>query len=106
MSKIKGADCKERHSFTLSRNSVEFIHLLMQEYNYSSLSASLDKLIETVRRARDLENLNAGVSAYYDSLTPAEVREQSDWAELGEDGLSAFESESVQDLPATAVAAR
>ena len=64
-----------------------------------SLSATLDTMIEGVMRARALDALNASVSAYYDSLSPAETQEESAWGDVGAEGLAAFESESQMKHP-------
>ena len=94
MPKPNVSSCKERVSFTLSRNSVEFIQRTKEEHNSSSLSATLDDMIEGVMRARALDALNANVAAYYDSLSPTEMQEETAWGEVGAEGLAAFESES------------
>jgi hypothetical protein len=90
---------KQRVTFTLSQDALEFIHRSQQEENIPSLSAALDKLIDDVKRARTLDALNASVTAYYDSLSPAETQLESAWGEVGADGLAAFVSESETKPP-------
>jgi hypothetical protein len=93
---------KQRVTFTLSQDVLEFIHRSQQDQNIPSLSAALDKLIDDLRRARALEALNASVAAYYDSLSPSEMQEESAWGEVGSEGLAAFISESETKAPGRA----
>jgi hypothetical protein len=90
---------KQRVTFSLSQGALEFIHRSQREENIPSLSAALDKLIDDVKRARALDALNAGVTAYYDSLSPAETQLEAAWGEVGADGLAAFASESETKPP-------
>jgi hypothetical protein len=93
---------KQRVTFTLSQNSLQFIHRSQKEENIPSLSAALDKLIDDVMRARALDALNASVTAYYDSLSPAQMQEESAWGDVGAEGLAALESESDTQPPESA----
>lgn len=92
--KPKVSSRKERVTFTLSQDSLAFIQRTKEAHNSSSLSATLDRMIEGVMRARALDALNANVAAYYDSLSPTEMQEETAWGEVGAEGLAAFESES------------
>jgi hypothetical protein len=106
-SKAKRSQTKQRVTFTLSPQSVEFLHRFKEHHNSSSLSASLDKLIESAMRARALDALNANVSAYYNSLSSAEMQDESAWGDVGAEGLAALESESKSEIePAATVRAR
>jgi hypothetical protein len=93
---------KARVSFTLSQDSVEFIHRFKTLDNSPSVSAAVDKVIESFRRAHEMEALNANITAYYDSLSPTEIREDSAWGDLGMDALAAVESETQETPPASA----
>lgn len=90
---------KERVTFTLSQDSLAFLQSFKEQANSSSLSATLDRMIAGVMRARALDALNANVSAYYDSLSPTELQEESAWGDVGAEGLAAFESESEMKHP-------
>ena len=98
----KSSRRKQRVTFTLSQDSLAFIHRSQKEQNIPSLSAALDKLIDDVMRARALQALNASVTSYYDSLSPAHMQEESAWGDVGAEGLAAFESESNPKPPESA----
>jgi hypothetical protein len=73
---------KEKKSFTLSRSSVVFLERLRKERKAASTSFVLDELIreaETERRRKATED---AISAYYDSLSDEEVKEQSAWGQF------------------------
>jgi hypothetical protein len=104
--KTKRSSRKARVSFTLSQDSLEFIHRFKALDNSASVSAAVDKLIEGFRRAHELEALNANITAYYDSLSPAEIREESAWGGPGMEALAAVESETQEAIPESARANR
>jgi len=84
---------KERVSLTLSPDCVHYIKDLQKLQNSPSLSALVETMIENERRARRLLDLDASVTAYYNSLSPAERRADAEWGHIGADGLAAFDSE-------------
>ena len=60
-------------------------------------------MIETSKRALELAQLNADVSAFYDSLPDVVLQEQAAWGETGAAGLAAVsESEIEPAAPETA----
>jgi hypothetical protein len=82
-----GGRRKQRLTFTLSREAVEHIRKLRAKASSPSLSATLERLIESNRRAQRHADLQAGISAYYDSLSPAESQEDAAWGAVGEAAL-------------------
>jgi len=97
---------KERVTVSLSAGALRFLRTLQRQENSPSLSASVENMIEKTRRARELADLDASVSAYYNSLSEAEMREESAWAEAGVAGLATFESETERTSPEVARANR
>jgi hypothetical protein len=63
----------------------------------------MERMIETTRRAEELKQLNADISAFYDALPDAAVQEDAAWGQVGAVGLTAlFESEADEDIYETA----
>jgi hypothetical protein len=85
-------------TFSLSQSSASFLRQFSAEEN-SHLSTVLDSLIEASRRARELAQLNARISAFYDSLPDSAVQEDVAWAQMGEQGLAAVFEEIDQATP-------
>jgi hypothetical protein len=52
------------------------------------LSATVERLIESNRRAQRHADLQTGIAAYYDSLSPAEMQEDEAWGAVGEAALA------------------
>jgi hypothetical protein len=93
---------KERVTITLSRNSVEYVRTISAKER-SHVSTVMERIIESVRRADELKQLNAGISAFYDALPEAAVTEDEAWGQLGASGLAALvESEGDETVPHTA----
>jgi len=56
-------------------------------------------MIETTRRAQELQQLNADISAFYDALPDGAVQEDAAWGQVGAAGLAALvESEADEDI--------
>ena len=84
---------KERLTVSLSPSSAAFLRRFSAEANLH-VSTVVENLIENSMRATELEKLNAGVSAFYDSLPDVVLQEQAAWGETGAAGLAeVFESE-------------
>jgi hypothetical protein len=89
---------KERVTVTLSPNSVAFV----RKYSATErihVSTALESMIEDFRRTKELEQLNANVASFYDSLPDPIVQEQAAWGTVGAAGLAEmFEPETQADL--------
>ncbi len=90
MSKIRRARVgtahsrKHRKSFSLSGDVVEFLESFREESRQASLTAALESILRERKRQKELEKLSASVSAYYDSMSPEERRDESSWGEFAE----------------------
>ena len=83
---------KEKRSFTLSRSSVAFLERLRKERKAASTSFVLDELIHEAETERRRKATDDAISAYYDSLSDEEVKEQAAWGQFAleqwkEDGV-------------------
>jgi len=59
----------------------------------------MERMIEAARRAQELEQLNAEISAFYDARPDSLVREDAAWGQVGASGLAALvESEADEIL--------
>jgi hypothetical protein len=59
----------------------------------------MERMIEATRRAQELKQLNADISAFYDALPDAAAQEDAAWGQVGAAGLAAFvESETDKDI--------
>jgi hypothetical protein len=82
-------------TFSLSRTSANFLRQNSAEEN-THLSTVLERLIEDSRRAKEVAQLNASISAFYDSLPDSAMQEDAAWGQVGAAGLASFESEIEQ----------
>jgi hypothetical protein len=82
-------------TFSLSRTSANFLRQNSAEEN-THLSTVLERLIENSRRAKEVAQLNASISAFYDSLPDSAMQEDAAWGQVGAAGLASFESEIEQ----------
>jgi hypothetical protein len=88
-------------SISLSRDSAEFLRAISAAEN-SHVSTVVENLIEQLKLDKERAELNAKISAHYDSLADAVEREESAWGEVGAAGLAdIFENEIEAAAPET-----
>jgi hypothetical protein len=80
---------KERVTITLSRDSAEYVRTISANER-SHVSTVIERMIETTRRAQELKQLNADISAFYDAVPDAAVQEDAAWGQVGAAGLAAL----------------
>jgi len=73
---------KARKTFSLSRESVNYLESLRKARKGKSISSVLDELIRQGREAEDMKRISASVTRYYDSLTTKEAAEDRDWGDF------------------------
>jgi len=89
---------KERVTITLSRHSAEYVRMISAKER-SHVSTVMERMIETTRRAQELKQLNADISAFYDALPDGAVQEDAAWGQVSAAGLAALvESEADEDI--------
>jgi uncharacterized protein YbcV (DUF1398 family) len=84
---------KLRRTFTLTPENLAFIEQQTRRRKLPSQSAFLDQLLSEKTREQRLAELEANVTAYYDSLTDEEVAEQRAWGHFAEQTLVLNEEE-------------
>lgn len=93
---------KERLTVSLAPSSAEFLRRFSAEANLP-VSTVIENMVENSKRALELAQLNADVSAFYDSLPEVVLQEQAEWGETGAAGLAeAFASEIEPAAPGIA----
>jgi len=75
---------KAKRTFTLSRDSVDFLETEREKRGQESTSAVLEELIRECRQKPDTQKIDAAISAYYDSLSDEEREENKCWGEFAE----------------------
>jgi hypothetical protein len=75
---------RAKKTFTLSRESVDFLETERQKRGRESTSVVLEELIRECSQKPDTQKVDAAISAYYDSLTDEECDENRLWAEFAE----------------------
>ena len=78
-----GHATKEKRTFSLSSDVVEYLETGRVETNASSLSAFLESLVRDFQARVEMEKMEAATLAYYDSLGSAEMDEQTEWGRVG-----------------------
>jgi hypothetical protein len=79
---------KERLTVSLSHSAVQYLEARCAQAQAPSMSAYLETLIRDVRAKAEMDAMEASTVAYYDSLTPAEMEEDSNWGRMGAATLS------------------
>jgi hypothetical protein len=60
----------------------------------------MERMIEAARRAQELKQLNAEISAFYDARPDSVAQDDAAWGQVGAAGLAALvESERDETLP-------
>ena len=75
---------KARKTFSLTRESVEYLESLRKAKRAESASAVLEDLIRQQREAQETERIAASIRGYYDALTDSQVQEERAWGEFSE----------------------
>ena len=75
---------KARKTFLLSRDAVDFLESERSKRGGESASLVLEEIIHECRKRQDTKNVDAKISAYYDSLSNEEREEDKRWGEFAE----------------------
>jgi hypothetical protein len=75
---------RAKKTFTLSRESVDFLETERKKRGRESTSVVLEELIRECRQKPDAQKTDAAISAYYDSLTDEDREENKHWGEFAE----------------------
>ena len=93
-----GSERKERVTVTLSRHSAEYVRSISVQER-SHVSTVMERMIEAARRAQELRQLNAEISAFYDTRPDSVVQDDAAWGQVGAAGLATLvESEADEIL--------
>jgi len=75
---------KERRSFTLSHESLEYLEREQQERKAPSASSALDDILQERKREFEQQQLQAAITSYYDSISDDERAENRAWGAFAE----------------------
>jgi hypothetical protein len=78
-----GYSVKEKRTFSLSRDVVEYLEKGCAETHAPSLSAYLESVVREFQAKVEMEKREAATMAYYDGLTADEIDEQAEWGRAG-----------------------
>ena len=76
-----GSKRKERVTITLSRHSAEYVRNISAQ-EQSHVSTVIERMIEAARRAQELKQLEAEISAFYDARPDSLVQEDAPWGQV------------------------
>lgn len=71
-----------KRSFSISRESQEFLERLKRERRAPSVSQVLEGILREFHRQEKRRALDAAITHYYDNLSDEQQREDRDWGEL------------------------
>ena len=74
---------KEKRTFSLSRDVVEYLENGCAETHAPSLSAYLESVVREFQAKVEMEKREAATTAYYDGLTADQMDEQAEWGRVG-----------------------
>ncbi|HET7209395.1 MAG TPA: hypothetical protein VFI95_22660 [Terriglobales bacterium] len=81
---MAGITRKARRTFSLSRESLDYLEKLQKAKRHRSISSLLDELIRRQQEANDMRAISASISSYYDSLNEEQAAEQRAWGQFAE----------------------
>jgi hypothetical protein len=84
---------KQRRTFTLSPENLAYLDQETRRRGADSQSAVLDELLREKKLEQQRAALETQITAYYDSLTDAEVEEDRTWGEFAGSHLALSEEE-------------
>jgi hypothetical protein len=93
---------KERVTVTLSRHSAEYVRSISAQER-SHVSTVMERMIEAARRAQELMQLNAEISAFYDARPDCVVQDDAAWGRVGAAGLAALVESEADEIPSDTV---
>ena len=92
MARTTSSPVKEKRSYTLSPDSVRFLHDLRRKRKAASVSAVLEDIVQNARRASRARALDTAVEEYYSSLGAREVADDAAWGAFALSQFPAQES--------------
>ena len=78
---------KQRRTFTLSPEVIAIIEAEKRERQVESASSVVEDLLKEGHRQKELADVAASISSFYDSLTNEQAEEQRLWGEFAESQL-------------------
>ncbi len=78
---------KDRKSYMISRQSVEFLGLMRRKRKARAVSAVLEEILQAARREQERADADLPVTAFYDSLSDDEAKEEAAWDQFALDQL-------------------
>jgi len=75
---------KEKKSYTLSPQSVEFLEALRKKQHASSTSSVLEEILQAFRRGQEKAAIERAVASYYSSIPTDEMEDLAKWGEFAE----------------------
>lgn len=82
---------KERKTFSLSHDVVDYLETGRAQTQAESLSAYLETLVRDSQAKAEMATIEAATTAYYDNLSSAQMEEQADWGRVGAASISRLE---------------
>ena len=78
---------KEKKTYSLSRESIEFVERVKKERRRESASSALEELIQEKKMEAERLRMDASISSYYDSLTDEDREQNRAWGAFAESQL-------------------
>lgn len=85
---MPSATRKQRRSFTLSQESVEYLERERKQRKVPSASSVLDAILRERQRETEQHKLEASITSYYDSITDEQRAADRAWGAFSESQLS------------------
>jgi len=75
---------KERRTYTLDPELVDYVETIKKEKRAESSSSALEAILRDSKREREHRRLEAAIANYYSQLTDAEQSAEREWGAFGE----------------------
>jgi hypothetical protein len=87
---METASTRVKKSYSISRQSEQFVRQVRKARNIRSESEALDQLLREAIAAHARGSIDAAYKAYYDAASEADLAEETAWAAFGETEMAEF----------------
>ena len=85
---MKATAARIKKSYSISRQSEQFVRQVRKSRKIKSDSEALDQLLREARAAHARGAMDAAYRAYYDSASDSDLAEETAWAAFGESEMA------------------
>jgi hypothetical protein len=81
---VSGSGRKQRRTYSLDPELVNYVEIVRKERKAGSASSALEEILRESKRQRERHRIEMAISNYYSGLTTGEQEEERAWGEFAE----------------------